>query len=166
MKKPAGKFELRQKFATGVGALLICLYITGCGTIMTRMADDGGIGETVYGNDSFGIPPYAAVVEDFIWVRELFRARNYSRLLERDGLMGRLGLVAGLCGLCALPVDVVCDTVFLPVDLIAWPFGCDKRDTGQKPLSEIGNNDKDENVRREAMDRLEGLQKGDSGKDA
>ena len=124
--------------------LFVCSCMTGClGTIMTRMADGGGIGETEYGNDSFGTPLYAAITEDIVCTGELFEGRNYDKFFDCSDTWGHLSLLGGLWGFCSLPVDVVCDTVLLPIDLIAWTCGYDKRKRKandiQKPVNEEMN---------------------------
>lgn len=86
-----------------------CLSMSGCvGTILSRTPDGNE-------NVSFlGAYPYAGVVIDF-------RLASLTR-------SGQLGDFSGPLPLISIPLDIVIDTVLLPGDLIAWPFGYRKRD--------------------------------------
>ena len=88
------------------------LFLTGCaGTIHTRGNPNGS---------SFGKPIYAAVAEDF---RVTFNGCGGGPGWTKDFNMLKP---------FSFPMDFLFDSVFLPIDIIAWCAGCDKYD-GAKP---------------------------------
>lgn len=78
-------------------SLNAALLLTGCGTICTRYPG---------GSDGVGARPYEAVVQDAVICKSV------------EGCA---------MGILSMPVDIALDTVLLPVDLIAWPYGCKKQ---------------------------------------
>ena len=32
----------------------------------------------------------------------------------------------GFFGICCIPLDFIIDTICLPIDLVTWPFGCER----------------------------------------
>ena len=106
-----------------LGILLLCLCVTGCitmGTCETRV-----VGDKYEGGAVFGKPLYTAVYEDSVAAWR-FVTWGYPRvdIYDDDNDPFR-----GFFMLCSLPFDIALDTVFLPVDLIAWACGYDKRNT-------------------------------------
>ena len=78
-------------------------FLSGCaGTLVTRYWSHSG--------SSVGAYPYQAVAYDFKEAHDDFDFNSVLVLL------------------CFLPLDVTVDTILLPVDLIAWPFGKKKQE--------------------------------------
>ena len=87
-----------------ISVFFVTLLLSGCaGTIVTRFG--GSVNDP-----HFGAYPYQAPVID----------------LKLMGAGGKLGLFEFEVGILSLPLDIAIDTVFLPVDLIMWTFGCKK----------------------------------------
>jgi len=90
-----------RKWIPVVLIAIVTIIQTGClGTSYSRCSQAA---------DSFGKWPYQAVVTDC-------DATKYV-------VKGDLGMFAGLYGIVSLPMDFLCDTVLLPLDLFLWPFG-------------------------------------------
>lgn len=99
-------FPLRSIFAAERGderrmlklmpAILAIIFLTGCGTMQTRMGDH-----------FFGAYPYQAVGKDIT-----------------DVVDGHAELKA--IAVVSIPFDIVLDTFFLPPDLILWIKGKEK----------------------------------------
>lgn len=98
-----------MKYLFLVFSLFLC---SGCGTLFTRCGDNGNV---------IGKYPYSAVGKDIDMIASVESGVGYTILLIAPS------------GLISLPIDIVVDTVLLPADLIAWPFGLSK-DTSN-PLS-------------------------------
>lgn len=91
-------------------ALLAAVLLSGCtGTMLTRTDAEMPLAATG-SYDAVGGYPFQAVAVDY-------------RLEERSGGEGDSYNV-----FLSLAVDLVVDVVLLPVDLVAWAFGCEKRD--------------------------------------
>jgi len=90
--------------------LLACTLLGGCtGTMLTRSSEPMPLAARGSYN-TFGGYPFQAVVVDW-------------RMEERSGGDGEsVGVFASLA------VDLVVDLVLSPIDLVAWAFGCEKRD--------------------------------------
>lgn len=105
---------------TRTAALLaLALLSTSCGTVLTRTR-----------GDVFGYYPYEALVADARLIGyglgfDIEIQGHGDRMTADDGIGG---------GLISLPIDLVLDTIALPIDLVAWAFGCDKRILGISPL--------------------------------
>ena len=88
---------------------LCTLSLTGCaGTMMTRSHEPMENASTAP-HSMFGGYPFQAVVVDF---QIESRSNNEGNIYEAFG---------------SLATDLVVDTVLLPIDLVAWLFGCHKR---------------------------------------
>ncbi len=88
-----------------------CTVLAGCtGTMLSR-----GTGPC-----SVGKYPFEAIALDIGFMAA-------TRADERDtGVPGKEGTPTFLWGLTSLPIDTVVDVVLLPVDVVAWIFGCSK----------------------------------------
>lgn len=116
---PCGRWKAR-------GAVLsLALLSTSCGTVLTRTR-----------GDVFGYYPYEALVAD---AKLIGYSLGFDIAIE--GTLNRTPADDGLtAGLLSLPLDLVLDTIALPIDLVAWAFGGDKRTLGMAPREmERGN---------------------------
>ena len=84
---------------------------SGCGTIYTRT-----------NRSPVGRYPFDAVALD-LWMLPMAFTGRHEVLGE-----SKHGKQLTALGLLSLPIDLVLDTVLLPVDGIAWLFGAIKRD--------------------------------------
>ncbi len=98
--------------------LLACVVLlSGCtGTMLTRSSRPMDHADPAPHN-MFGGYPFQAVVVDY----------QIESASQNDGNTYEV--------FAALAVDLVVDTVLLPIDLIAWAFGCHKRSLISKPYS-------------------------------
>jgi uncharacterized protein YceK len=84
-------------------------------TMMLLLQSCIGTASTRFQNDSFvGAYPYSAVGTDLV----LFG--------ENLGKPAHLGGFIALPSLISIPLDLVVDSILLPIDLITWPFGLRK----------------------------------------
>ena len=86
-------------------SITVLLILQSCmGTGFTRLQDGSFAGKY----------PYSAVGADAVMVKEAF-----GRPVDHGGGFALVGIIS-------FPLDIVLDTILLPVDLIAWPFGFEK----------------------------------------
>ncbi len=94
---------------------MLSALLSGCcamnGTILTRTSLTGRH------SDTFGAYPYQAVYEDG------YAMTTYDGYATSDD---KTGTTMRICGFISLPLDILFDTIFLPVDLVAWSFGASK----------------------------------------
>ncbi|HEY9049939.1 MAG TPA: YceK/YidQ family lipoprotein [Gammaproteobacteria bacterium] len=87
---------------------LFTVFLSGCfGTYNTRIMDHNQAKDTSWA----GKYPYQAVALD------VDAAAN-----PRHG-----GAIVTIISIISIPLDLVVDTILLPVDLIMWPLGFEKR---------------------------------------
>jgi uncharacterized protein YceK len=103
---------LVQKSALrSLAILVIPLFVTGCGTIMTR-GDE---------NVTFGAYPYQAVANDVCyWIPESFHQPGHPVAEGVD-----LGTA-----ILSIPIDLTVDTILLPLDIGYWIAGQKKNSGG------------------------------------
>ncbi len=75
--------------------------------------------------DPVGKWPYQAVVQDAVVIVEPIRNDDERRM--------EMARTFAIYGLLSIPVDVVCDTVGLPVDLVLWLWGFQKSPIDRHP---------------------------------
>jgi uncharacterized protein YceK len=83
--------------------LCACL-LSGCGTLCTR---------STCGYNTFGSRPYEAVAQDVMVIG--------------DTRADAIGVAVTAFCVVSVPVDAVVDTVALPIDAVAWMYGCQKQ---------------------------------------
>ena len=80
-----------------------------CGTCITR--------NNIRPARPFGAYPFAAVWTDGEMIGHMFSERVALPSFDMSGVE------VALLGVVSLPIDLVLDAVFLPVDLVGWAFG-------------------------------------------
>jgi hypothetical protein len=111
-----------SKPATTALTLLLpwVLSASSCGTMFSRSQDH-----------TFGRYPFEAVAKDGVMISRCFEPK------VQVGGADLPGYTLTLWGLFSLPVDLVIDTLALPVDLVAWACGNHKNDfygSGETPV--------------------------------
>ena len=94
---------MKNKIAL-LATCFIIMITCGCGTVATR---------STCGYNTFGARPYEAVAQDVMIVGDM-KCDTGS-------------IAVGAFCFISTPVDIVLDTVCLPVDSVAWMYDCKKQ---------------------------------------
>lgn len=110
-------------------ALMIVACLGGCGTFMTRIfTTESSQGTDAKGqhSDFVGAYPYSAVGGDVALLMEGIDGRGPSpdpaSTTDRQDQIACC-VISAFLAILSLPIDLAVDTVLLPADLVAWPFG-------------------------------------------
>ena len=107
------------------GCLPITVLLLSCGCLGTYVSRT----ECLDKGNVVGKWPYQAVAQDVVVIAEPFR--------NNDELRREAARTFAVYGLVSIPVDLVCDTVVLPVDLVTWPFEFQKSPLRRRPYVEF-----------------------------
>ena len=98
-----------MKPATVLIFVVAAISVSACGTLTTRRPVR-----------PVGAYPFAALWTDGLMIGQMFNGPVAFGSFEMSGVE------VALWGVVSLPVDLVVDAVFLPVDLVGWAFGARK----------------------------------------